>query len=239
MSCQCFTIWDENWATEQYANFYNSSADASFPITNVRDGDRRTKYWRTAGYWNIVSGDNTIVFQETSAVNITATITAAEYTSTTSFIAAVKSALDAAGDSTYTVSQDATTDKLKIVSNGAGGGGIFSLIWTHADSTDMAAVMGFDTASDQTGAITYTADVLKIHTNEFITIDLGMAGNPRGFALIYDRNNPLPLSPDATITLQGNETNAWSDPSFSQSIEFDTESLSFVNADGFHTDELR
>lgn len=235
----CCNIWDENWATDQYVAISYSSADSSYPFTNIQDKDRRTKYHRTAGYWNIESGSNTIIFQETSAVNLTATIAVDEYTTTTLFIAALKSALDDAGASTYTVSQDSTTNKIKIASNGSGGGGIFSLIWTHASSSAMAAILGFDTATDMTGALTYTADELKINTSEWIKIDLGMSSNPKAFGIIYDRNKPFPFSPNATLKIQGHEADIWTSPSFEQTIEYNEETIAYINTDGFHTEPLR
>jgi len=236
----CLRIYSENFAeTGIAANKYFSSENALFPASNVDNKYRRGKVWRTAGYWDLSSGTFRMVFRETIGVDLTATVTNDEYTSTATFLAAIKTALEAAGASTYTVSQDTSTKKIKIVSDGSGGGGIFQLILTDANSALLAGVIGFDTASNLTGALTYTADELKIHTSEWLKYDMGIPTNPTAFCLIGNRNKPLTLSPSAVIKIQGNETDNWTAPTFEQTVEFNDFNLAFQNADGFHTGPLR
>lgn len=218
--------------------YYQSSEQTAFPATNLYNAARRSKVWRSNGYWEITASNNVIIFQETTSVNLTATVAAANYTSTTTFLAAIKTALEAAGDSTYTVAQDTTTGKIKITSNGAGGGNIFSLMWSHA-STTMESVLGFSNASDDTGALTYTADVLKIHTSEWLKWDLGISSNPKSFVMIGQRNSAIKITPSATLTLQGNETDAWTTPSYSQTLTYNDATIALHSSTGLHTEALR
>jgi hypothetical protein len=233
----CLRLLNRNYSFgDTLANRVVSSADSLFPVTNLDDIYRRFKCWRTAGYFNIQSGSNTIVFRESVGVDLTATITVDEYVSDTLFIAAIKSALDAAGASTYTVSRNSTTKKLTITSDGLGGGGIFEL--RFATSTAIAAILGFDD-TNLSGALTYVADEIAIHTEEFITWDMGVPLNPTDFVMAGLRNDFLKTSPNATIRLEGNHTNSWSSPAYTQNISFDDRLLYLHDADGLHTEPLR
>lgn len=195
---------------ESVVNAYKSSEQTAYPVSNAYDLERRRKVWRTNGYWDIQSGSNTIVFQESAGVNLTATIPAAEYTSTTSLMAAIKTALEDAGVATYTVAQDTTTGRIKITSNLGGGATVFRLMWTSA--TGFGDTIGFDTSADDTGASTYTADLLRIHTSEWLKWDLGIPTNPTALVCMGDRNIPMQISATATIKLQGSHTDNWTSP---------------------------
>jgi hypothetical protein len=214
-----------------------SSERSGFPGSNATRYDRRSQVWRSAGYWDIQSGSNTIVFRETTGVDLTATVTATTYSTTTLLLAAIKTALEAAGDSTYTVTQDSTTQKIKIASNGGGGGGIFQLRWTS--STAMASTLGFDPTLNLTGALTYTADTLKIHTEEWLEYDLGLALNPKAFVLTGARNQVLKLSTQATIYLQGNDTTNWTSPQFSTTLSYDRYALILTDSVGIASQGYR
>lgn len=215
-----------------------SSQQTAFPYSNITNFNRRSKVWRSNGYWEITSSNNTIIFEETASVNLTATVTAGTYTSTTSMLAALKTALEDAGASTYTCSVDASTNKIKIASNGVGGGGILNLEWSNA-STTMESILGFDGTSDDTGALTYTADELRISTGEFFTWDMGISSLPQSIAIIGPRNTPLRISPSATLKLQGNETDVWTAPTYEQSLTYDDSCIALFSSTGLHTEALR
>ena len=54
-------ILDSNFAdSETYANVYKSSEQASFPVSNLMAKIRRSKVWRSAGYYNVTSACNSI-----------------------------------------------------------------------------------------------------------------------------------------------------------------------------------
>lgn len=215
---------------EVVANAYVSSAQAAYPVSNVYDLERRRKMWRSAGYWNIESGSNVITFQESAGVNLTATIAVDEYTTTALLMAAIKTALEDAGVATYTVTQDATTGRITIASNLGGGASVFRLMWTVTSA--FGTILGFDTAADDTGAATYTADLLRIHTSEFLEWDLGIPTNPTGFVALGDREIPLNISPTATIKLQANHTRNWSAPAVDLTIEYHDHTLAYLDVDG-------
>jgi len=234
----CLRVWDSNWADSSVAaNIYYSSEKTTHPASNAYNLDRRARVWRSAGYWNIVSGSNTIVFRESVGVDLTATITVGEYATTADLLTEIKTQLEAVGASTYTVSLDTTTSKFKILSDLSGGGGIFQLIWTSA--TGFGTTIGFDTSADDTGAAFYIADLLRIHTEEFFIFDLGIASNPKAFALLWDRNIPTKFSATATVRLQGNTTNSWASPAYDQTVTVNDYIVALEDKNGLHTSGLR
>lgn len=206
----------------------HSSSTAAAPSTNVYANVRRSKVWRTAGYWNITSSINKVVFRDAGGADLTATIAVAEYTSDTALFAAIKTAMQAVGAQTYTISRDATTNKIKIASNGA----TFKLMLSSVNFTSKTT-LGFTTGTDLTGAVTYTADTLKIHTEEFLVWDLGISSNPKAFILVGLRNTPIKISSTATVKLQGNATNVWTSPSFEQTLTVDDEAIAYSSSTGF------
>ena len=240
----CFRLLHKNYLDPNIlADNPFSSEQTAFPLTNIYNFQRRSKVWRSNnGYWNVKSGENTIVFRETIAVDLTATVAVGTYTTQASFAAAVEAALEAAGASGYTVTQNSNL-KFNIVSDGVGGGGIFELVWTDANSADMASYLGFSTDADDTGGLSYTADFLRIHAggvnSEYITWDMGISTNPTTFCLFGERNNPIRISTDATIKLQGNHTNIWNSPVYEATIPYDSEAMILLSDTGLHTEGLR
>lgn len=212
------------------ANTTFSSEKSAYPVSNVYDLDRRRKVWRTNGYWNIESGKNTIVFQESIGVDITATIAVDEYTSTSSLLTAIKNAMDAAGAATYTVVQDATTGRIKLTSDLSGGATVFRLQWLT--EPDLGEMLGFDVSANDTGAATYTADLLRIHTSEWIKWDLGSPINPSAFICVDDRNSGLKISENAILKIQGNHTDDWSAPAVNLTLNYVENVLAYADPDG-------
>jgi hypothetical protein len=93
-------------------------------------------------------------------------------------------------------------------------------------------VMGYSTASDLTGALSYEADVLRLHTSEWLEWDLGFPANPTGFIAIGDRNNGIKLSPGAVLKLQGNWTNDWSAPAVDTTLTYNDFGIVEIDEDG-------
>ena len=215
-----------------------SSQKSAFPASNMYEFTRRHKVWRTNGYWEITTANRGIVFQDQAGVNITVNIATGEYESVTDFLAAVDTALEGGGAANYTVTQNSTTGKIVITSDLSGGATVFRLMTTSASFT-AASIMGFDTATDKTGASTYTADTLKIHTSEWLKWDLGTAINPEAFVICGLRNEAIKLSPTATIKLQGNSTDAWTSPAYDQTLTYDEAMIIISDPDGLHTSGLR
>lgn len=208
-----------------------SSENPAYPAANIYDIERRRKTWRSYGYWLVELGLNTIVFRETTGgADLTATIPDDEYTSDATFFAAIKAALEAAGDSVYTVNRDVTTGKIKITSDMSGGGNDFELRWLTAP--DFGDILGFDTSANDTGAANYTADLLRIHTEEFFIFDFGFPCQPTGVIAVNDRNIPINISPGATVVLHGNPTNNFATPAESFTITVRDFLLGYLNPDG-------
>lgn len=233
-------ILDENYLDlDIISNATVSSAQASFPVSNLYNQQRRSKVWRSSGYWDITSSNNTLVFRETTSVNLTATIAVAEYTSNATFFAAIKSALESAGGSTYTITRDSNNQKIYIGSDLGGGGGIFELIWT---SSTIGETLGFDDTADDTGSDEYAADEIRTGTSEWIKWDFGISTNPQAFVLIGKRNKPIQISPSAVIKLQGNGTDVWTAPEYEQTLTFNDTIIALFKDDadaGLHTEALR
>jgi len=234
---ECVRLHANNYLDlDVLANSDVSSEQTAFPVTNAYNGNRRSKVWRSNGYFRVTSSNNTIIFREQAGVDITATIIADEYTSTAAFMTAVKAALDLAGVATYTVTQNSNL-KFVLASNLGGGASVFELRFADALST-AEDLLGFDSLNTSS-ASTYTADVMRINSEEWILWDMGLPTNPDSFFLIGPRNRALKLSPDATILLQGNETNSFTTPSFSQTLTYNASVIALVSDTGLHTEPLR
>lgn len=220
------------------SNSFVSSEQSAFPVSNAYNKQRRSKVYRSNGYWEITADNNVLIFEETSGTPLTATVAEDEYVSFTTFAAALKTALEATGASTYTITQDTNTKKIKIQSDGSGGAGILNLKTTNVLST-LAPVIGFDTAIDRTGSLTYTADALRISTSEWLKWDFGISTNPKAFVLIGPRNKPIKITPSAILTLQGNETDTWDSPTYEQTLTYNDQAIILMNKTGIHTEALR
>lgn len=215
-----------------------SSEIAAAPATNLYDAVRRTKVWRSAGYWNVTSGNRTIIFREAVGVDLTANIAIAEYTTDASFLTAIKTALEAPGVATYTVSRDVSTNKIKILSALDGGASVFQLRCTDVLFT-AATILGYSTGAVLTGAAFYIADTLKIHTSEFIRWDLGTSTLIQAFAICGTLKDGLRLSTSAVVKLQGNATDVWTAPTFEQTLTYNESCMAIFSTTGFSGAGLR
>lgn len=234
----CVKILYNNFADpDVYANAIISSENATFPASNAMAKIRRSKVWRSAGYYEVTSSNNVIRFRDDTSTDKDATIAVGEYTTHSLFMAAVDAALESAGAANYTVTQNSNY-KFVITSDLSGGATAFQLRTADAAFT-AASLLGFDTASNLTGASTYTADFLRINTSEWITIDLGLPDNPTDFVMIGNRNTGIKLSPSGTYKLQGNTTNNWTSPAYETTLTYDDECILKLSTAGLHTTTLR
>jgi hypothetical protein len=229
----CLRIFFTNYVDEDIlANSDVSSEQAAFPVTNAYNKQRRGKVWRSNGYYQVTASNNQIIFRESAGVDLTASIVAGEYRSTSAFVAAVKAALEAVGDSTYTVTcASADGFKIKIVSNGSGGGGVFHLVCSDSDFS-AASLLGFATDDRIDASLTRTSDYLRINSSEWIEWDLGVSTIPTGFAVIGPRNTPLKLSPGGTYKLQASHTSNWDTPPFETTLTYNDNALYVADEDG-------
>lgn len=107
----------------------------------------------------IINSDNDkFDFQETLGTNLAATIVSGTYLPS-ELATALKTALEAVGGSVYTVTYDTDRRKYTLASDGAGGGGIFSIMGGTGPSGSISSLESFGLQfEDLTAALTYTAD---------------------------------------------------------------------------------
>lgn len=116
----------------------------------------------TAGYdeFQVIDGYNDrLDFEETDSTELTAEIVEGVYTVAT-LMAALKTALEAVGDSVYTITYDYFTGKFKITSDRAGGGGTFEILWNTGTNKyrSIARLLGFQDDADDVDAASQEAD---------------------------------------------------------------------------------
>jgi hypothetical protein len=97
-----------------------------------------------------------IDFHENPSSELTVTLPAGAYDGT-NLASQIQSALNAAGDSTYTIFYN--SDRFWFYSDGSGGTGIFSLLWATGTNatTSLRFILGFDSV-DLTGTLGYSSD---------------------------------------------------------------------------------
>ena len=202
-----FRVITDNYIDNEVYNTITASSEQSgYEVENLEAKTYRQASWRTAGFFEVTASNKTIVFQETDGVDISATIAEGTYTSRDAMSTAIKTALDAAGGDTYTVTR--SDEKFVIKSDGS---------FLRIDGTDgshtAGDLIGFTTnQSTATPATGLTADAVRIHTEEYIEIDFGVAKRPSAIIMTGDRGETMKLSPTATVKLQMNTTNVWTSP---------------------------
>lgn len=201
--------------TSTTASITATSEASGFPKENALDVTRRTKVWRSGGYYLVESGSNEITFEETASTPLTATVAVGGYSSFSALATAIKTALEAVGGSVYTIDQNTSTLKARISSDGAGGGGIFNLLWTT--SSGIGDILGFDTTSNDTGSTSYTADSLRITTGEYFLFDFGMGINPDAIVVSWRQDIVNQINDTATLDVKGNYTNNFTTSIYSAS----------------------
>jgi len=230
----CSRIFTTNFFDDDILALRQQSSEQTlFPVSNTLNELRRSKVWRSNGYFSITSSNNTIVFAEGGGDG-TATIAVAEYASRTTLYTAIKTALESIGASTYTISTDATTLKTKFVSDG--GGGTFEIRWPLSTMGD---ILGFDTSTDDTGSLSYLSDQLAIHEEEWIEMDFGVPDNPQAIALTGPRNGSIKITPSATIKIQGNDSLNWSSPQDSVTLTSDDSTIVSASTTGLFSTARR
>lgn len=210
--------------------YSSSSVNSEAPLRNIFPDRRRSQTWRSNGNFVVTSLNKVIMFEETVSVPLTATIAEGTYGSDALFFAAVKAAFEANGDSTYTVSRDSSTKKIRIVSGG-GSGRILNLLWDHT-STTAEDLLGFDNSASDTGSLDYLADDIVLHTEEWIKFDLGDSSNPKGFIITGPRNGSLGISSTAIVKLQANNSDSWFSPALDLTLAYSDKTIFHFDTSG-------
>lgn len=194
------------------------SEQASFPKENIQN-PLRPRVWRSETNYDITAANNAIDFDEGGG-ELNATVAALNYDAA-GLATAIKTALEAAGAETYTVTYSSTTGKWTLTSDT---GGTFSLLWSTGTNTatTIGGSIGFDTSSDDTAALTYTGDFIAIHTTDGLIFDLGSAKSIDSFVLVFDAVDGSKFTSSAIIRLLGNSVNAWGAPPVDVTVGFDS-----------------
>lgn len=193
-----------------------SSQVATLPATFLGD-QLRQKPWRTAIGWTIVAGFNNKLDFNRGGVKV-ATITAGTYTSAQTIAEAVRAALAAAdGGVTWEVTYTAG-HKFRI-RDAAGAPLNFNLLWaTGANvATSIGLDLGFE-VSDDTGTFDYTADDDSYQGRHYLKINRSDAATFDAQAIALLEHNLLALSSNQAVKIQGNATDSWTAPTFSQTL---------------------
>lgn len=212
-----FRILDSNFFVDETLTLTASSSDLEFPVTNIRN-PLRTKVWRSTGNFVIDATNNAIDFDEGGG-ELNATIASATYTPS-GLESAIKTALEAAGAETYTITYSTSTGKWTI----ATGGGTLSLLWDTGinSATSVGTTIGFDVSANDTGSTSYISDDIALHTEEFIKLDLGSAQDVDSFGMVFDPVDGIKFSGSAVLNLQANATDDFSAPTVDVTLTIDT-----------------
>lgn len=210
------------------ASQLNGSAISSevFPLvaTNLFDQYKRSKKWRSAGYFKVPEYSKIVL--EESGTPITVTITENEFSTRTAFLDHVESCINDASSLTYALSVDPITNKTLMASSA-----VFSIISTDPDS-NLCEYLGFSSAADLTGEDEYLADTVVIHTEEFFIFDLGVQAKPKAMVLIGERGKDLNLTSFAEVYIEANDSNVWDSPAYSEQIAIGKKAVSLARKEG-------
>lgn len=221
-----FRIIDFNYFFQDEAIISATSADASFPASNVGK-PIRSQVWRSSGNFTITTSNNKINFKESAiGVELTATITNGDYTPTT-LATEIKTQMEAVTGlgRTYTITYSTSTGKWTIT----GQTYLDLLFLTGTDiANSLHLSLGFATA-DYSGAVTYTGAKAAIHTNEAIIIDLLSTEEVDSFAMLFDPKEGIQLTSSAVVSLQGNATPSWTSPAVDVNLSIDEDKDSITH----------
>ena len=192
---------------DSFTGIVSTDYHPSYPPENLRniwtDLGYRTKYGANSGwgYFYFGSTSNLIYFDDTGAVARVATITVGNYDAD-SAIAEIETQMEAQTTDTFTVTYSDTSNKFTITNDT----GTFELTCTLTTNAAWD-YLGFDTASDKTGAAAYNSDSKRIHTFGGITLECkGGAAISATCAVLLGLNIS---SAYQSITLQRDVTGSW------------------------------
>lgn len=211
-----------NLCTEGATTIVASSANANFPVANLKN-PLRSKRWRSSGYFLVDSSNNKINFKESSGGSeLTATLTNGTY-SPSGLAAEIENKMDAAGTDSFSVTFSRASGLWTIESDGSE---LEILNDTGTDSSSSLLVnsLGF-ASSDLTGDVSYTGDVIAIHTQETVLFDMKTSQNIDSVVILWPKEDGIRLSPSAEIRVQASATNLWTSPAVDEVLTVDNHYL--------------
>jgi hypothetical protein len=188
-----------------------SSADGAFPASQLRD-QLRSKAWRSKLGWTIVAGFNDKIDFNRGGVKV-ATIAPGTYATGALLCVAIVAALEAA-DATpvWAASYSISTFKFTISSDLA-----FTLLFGSGANIATAPISDLGFASADTGSSTSQTGANAVYQSRHnLVADLGVALSVQA-GIVIGHN----AGTGGTFTLQGNNSNTWAAPTFTQNLSGD------------------
>jgi hypothetical protein len=201
---------------------------ATMPVEFLQD-QLRTKAVRWGRY--VVGVHNDKLDFNRGGVKV-ATLTHGTYNTPAAYALMVIAALEAA-DATlnWNVTHDVVATGTFRIFDDTGAPVGFNLLWQSGANAHRSCGidLGFDTTADDTGAATYTADNTSYQSRKFIVVsnqDGSTLTATAAIILEHTATQTGGVSVRSVVTIQGNATDAWSAPTFSEGFS----SLGAVNA---------
>lgn len=207
--------------SSQATNFPANNARTRIPSEAWRSGSGVGSNW---GYFTITANlNNKLNFNEGGA-NLTANLTAGNYSANT-LCAHLKAQMEAVG-----TANAYTWDYIETGNNAyhfrvTKASGTLNLLWANGanNATSVANTIGYNNAADDTGALTYTADSVRIHTEEWLKNDMG--SNKSIYGVFIKNHN---FGNNATVLFQLNASDSWSAPSVNQAVTVQSDIMGYV-----------
>lgn len=178
-----------------------SSELAGFPLSNAQDPSR-SKVWKPAGSFTINDVNNKIYVNDGSSQTIT--LDNATYGSGTAMASELETKINAAISPTATVTYNTSTFLFEFSFTS-------SVTFEVSNQTDSVwDSIGFVEPADISGT-TINADEIRIHSSEFAVFDFGYPADISFFAMLPPADTTLGLTASATVKIQANNLDDFTD----------------------------
>jgi len=178
-----------------------SSEEAAFPFSNVLNASR-SRVWTPSGHFLIDDTNN-----QFNADGFTATVANGNYATPAALVVAMNTALDTITTG-WAFSYSDTTKLFKLTAD--------SIVDIDLSLTTNAIwdTIGFGSSIYSSG-ISYEAPAPRIHTSEYLNIDLGIAQHVSFVGLIGPLDEVFSLSGQAVVTISASNLPDLTSPAFS------------------------
>jgi len=221
-----FRIFTENYADQDILAYYDASSEQSaFPVENAFNYQRRSKVWRSNGYYIVTTTNNILNFRDyTAGTDLYAILNTGTYTSTTDFATEVQRAMNAAGgDATYSVTHDGFRFSFTTQAPADG-------MYMYFATSTCASLIGLTQNHGTLSTLVEVMDDIVITTEEFIDIDMGLATDPQAFIMLGLRNSAMPIPPTGVVKLQANATANFTNPSYNTTLTINDSAISLLSS---------
>lgn len=192
-----------NYGAADFSTVTASSELANFAVSSAFDGFRFTGY-RPTGAFEITSANKFIYINDGTDKSIE--LTEGVYSTPQLMAAHIQTRLNASS-SNWTCTY--SNSNLKFTIGRSSGTADLRFAVTTQAAWDTLGYLGSSTTAAGTGL---AADVIRIHTSEFIDFDLGEARNVGCFIAIGPSGLPFSIPESATIQLLANNVNDFDSP---------------------------